>query len=59
MAGPITGHIAFLYTSLFGVVFHYLTGLVMVIIYVCWFSRLLKMSGWIKGSSLFSIAMAN
>lgn len=51
---PITGHIAFLYTSLFGVVFHYLTGLVMVIIYICWFSRLLKMSGWIKGS-LFSL----
>lgn len=51
---PITGHIAFLYTSSFGVLFHYLTGLVMVIIYVCWFARLLKLSGWIKGS-LFSL----
>lgn len=47
---PLTGHIAFLYTPLFAVSFHYLTGLVMVMIYVGWFNRLIKMPGWLKGS---------
>ena len=51
---PMTGHIAFLNTSFFSLIFHYLTGLVMIMIYACWFSQLLKMSGWIKGS-LFSL----
>lgn len=39
---------------LFSLLFHYLTGFIMVSIYVCFWSPFLYLKGWIKGS-LFSL----
>jgi hypothetical protein len=50
----ITVQPPFLHKTLFGLIFHYLTGLFMALMYVYWFSPLLKLAGWIKGS-LFSL----
>ena len=53
-SGSITSHAAFLNTPVCAVAFHYLTGLTMVLVYVCFFSPAFQLSGWMKGS-LFSL----
>ncbi len=47
---PFTGHFAFLHTVFFGLLFHYLTGLAMVLFYVYWFSKQINCNAWLKGA---------